>query len=260
LPIATDRFQGHADHYARFRPDYPERLLRSLARSIRHEPPPPGGLVVDVGSGTGIFTRQLRAVLPAGTPMLGIEPASDMRLKAGSDVMEGIAYRDGTAEELPFDIASARAVVAATAAHWFDRPAFLAEAHRVLLPRGILAIVEYVRDETSPAAAVVEEFLRRHGGPRVYARPDYITELHRAAGFRDVAHEIEPVVLKLPPEALVGLALSSSHARAVIDALGRQTAEETLLRSVEHLVSEDGSIPFGYRFHLFTARRAETTR
>lgn len=254
---ARERFKGFADRYAGSRPDYPERLLRTLVQAIVEQPPPAGGLVVDIGSGTGIFTRQLRALLPVSISIVGIEPASDMRRNAAdiSDVSAGVTYCDGTAEKLPISTASARAVVAATAAHWFDRPAFYSEAHRVLLPSGTLAIVEYVRDdENSPAAAAVVEFLARYGGPRAYARPDYATELRRA-GFGGFAHVIEPVTLRLTPEAFLGLALSSSHARAALDALGERAAEEMLLERVAPLISSDGRVPYGYIFQMFTVRR-----
>ena len=92
--------------------------------------------MVDVGSGTGIFTRQLRALLPAVTPIVGIEPAPDMRLtaEAMSSGIHGISYVDGLAQRLPIPSGQARAVVAATAAHWFDRPLFYEEARRVLPP------------------------------------------------------------------------------------------------------------------------------
>ena len=254
----AERFQGSADRYAGFRPDYPERLLRALSRTIIEEPPAAGGVVVDVGSGTGIFTRQLRTLLPGGTPIVGVEPASDMRHKAedSADVSSGITYLDGLAEKLPVETESARAVVAATAAHWFDRAAFYNEAHRVLMPSGVLAIIEYVRDdERSPAAAAVVKFLAQHGGPRAYVRPDYDAELRQAAGFGAFAHVIERVTLQLTPEVFLGLALSSSHARAAIDRLGEKTAEAMLLQRVDQLISDEGYIPYGYIFQMFIVRR-----
>ena len=144
MALSVCRFQGWSDRYATFRPTYPEPLLRALSHSIIDEPPPAGGAVADVGSGTGIFTRQLRALLPDTVPILGIEPASDMRLKALSSEHCGarITYLDGTAENLPLEAGTVRAVVAATAAHWFDRPAFYKEAHRTLMVSGLLAIID----------------------------------------------------------------------------------------------------------------------
>lgn len=47
------------------------------------------------------------------------------------------------AEELPFADSSADLVTAMSAFHWFDRPRFLQEAHRVLKPQGCLALLNY---------------------------------------------------------------------------------------------------------------------
>jgi SAM-dependent methyltransferase len=258
LPHASERFQWQADRYARSRPDYPAQLLTSLSQLILSEPSGTDRLVADVGSGTGIFTRQLRALLPVVIPIVGIEPASDMRLtaEAMSAGIPGISYVDGLAQRLPIPSGQARAVVAATAAHWFDRADFFEEACRVLLPSGILAIVEYVRDvEGSLAAAVVVDFLARHGGPRAYEHPDYPAELRAAPGFHNFEHRTEQVVSRLSPDAFVALALSSSHARHAIETLGEKAAANVLLEMAEPLLSRHGHIPFGYIFHLFTVRR-----
>ncbi len=252
---SSERFKGMADRYASFRPAYPARLLETLADMIVRRPAPADGVVVDVGSGTGIFTRQLRELLPPGMPITGVEPAAEMRRKAMVPKTIGIAYRDGLAQNIPLEAGSARAVLAATAAHWFDRPAFYAEARRILMPSGLLAIVEYVRDEQhSPAAAAVVEFLARHGTGKAYSRPDYASELDSAVGFHDLLVYQEPVVLKLPPDQFIGLALSSSHARPVLEALGQEGAEAELRPIARRLTTTDGGIPFGYLFYLFAVR------
>lgn len=49
--------------------------------------------------------------------------------------------REGRAEELPFADGSVDLLTAATAAHWFEPSRFLAEASRVLKPRGCIALL-----------------------------------------------------------------------------------------------------------------------
>ena len=44
---------------------------------------------------------------------------------------------------MPLPDKSASLVTAAQAAHWFDLPAFYAEARRVLMPDSILALISY---------------------------------------------------------------------------------------------------------------------
>lgn len=51
--------------------------------------------------------------------------------------------RTGTAEKLPFPDGSVDLLAAASAAHWFDVPKFLAEANRVLKPGGCMALLGF---------------------------------------------------------------------------------------------------------------------
>src|SRR5882672_8908159 len=73
----TRRYDRLAEQYSRYRPRYPGRLISHLAAIIAEAPA--SDLVVDVGAGTGIFTRQLRAVLPDEIRIIGIEPSPSMR-------------------------------------------------------------------------------------------------------------------------------------------------------------------------------------
>ena len=252
------RFQTGTDRYARFRPDYPSSLVRHVAARIASVDASPDSPVVDVGSGTGIFTRQLASFLPAAVPLIGIDPSREMREKAESaSSRASIAYRDGTAEDLPLEQGTARAVIAATAAHWFDRPEFYREAGRVLIPGGLLGITEYVRDEAASAAArAVVEFLETYGEHRAYARPDYISELDSLSGFGPVDLFQEPVTLFLKPDEFAGLALSSSHARQAVQRLGVEEAHGKLRAIAAGLINDNGDVPFGYLFQAFLSIRS----
>lgn len=59
-----------------------------------------------------------------------------------------VCCRKGTAEELPFPDGSVDLLTAATAAHWFDQSRFLAEAKRVLKPRGCIALLNSLASNT----------------------------------------------------------------------------------------------------------------
>lgn len=61
--------------------------------------PTPGARLLDVGCGTGHFTRDFQQ---AGLQVTGLDPDPAM-LAYARDHSEGIAYREGTAERLPFD-------------------------------------------------------------------------------------------------------------------------------------------------------------
>ncbi len=220
-------------------------------------PAPADAPVLDVGSGTGIFTRHLAEALPPDVAVLGVEPSADMRdTAARRNGPANVHYVRGFAEKLPVDDGAARAVIAATAAHWFDRPAFYAEAARKLCPGGVLAIIQYIRDaENGPAPKAVEDFLRKNGGARVYDRPDYHAELAALPGFGAVSAHYDTVTLQLTSEEFAGLALSSSHARSVEARLGVDATKAALIAIGNGLAGPDGIVPYDYRFELFIVER-----
>lgn len=159
----TERFKnGHS--YAAARPDYPAALIDQIRDRICAVPVISDEIVIDVGAGTGLFTAQLAAALRRSIPIVGVEPSASMRSAAAT--LDQVTFVNGRSEKLPFADRKARAITAATSAHWFDWAAFYREATRVLVPGEIIAIIEYVRDETSPAAAAVEDFLTSTGSVR----------------------------------------------------------------------------------------------
>lgn len=119
--------------YAQFRPTYPERLAAFLASAA-----PSRELAVDAGCGNGQLTQRLAGHFAA---VVGVDPSAGQIANAAPD--ERIRYCCAPAEALPVADASAGLVTAAQAAHWFDLPAFYAEARRVLVPGGILALISY---------------------------------------------------------------------------------------------------------------------
>lgn len=254
-----DRFAGTSVNYAKFRPSYPSALLAKLVEAIAAVEADPTAPVIDVGSGTGIFTRQLAASLPGDIPIVGVEPLDEMRdnAKSAEPGAHAIAWIAGSAETLPAAVQSVRAVTAATAAHWFDRPVFYAEAARVLVPGGVLAIIEYERDAAgSKAPAAVVSFLMEQGAEDDFARPDYVAELSTVRNFSDVTIHTDAATLMLTPDELAGLVLSSSRAKPALGRLGRSGMTDALIRLAEPFRGQDGLIPYGYVFRLVTATRA----
>ncbi|WP_129120878.1 methyltransferase domain-containing protein [Veronia nyctiphanis] len=68
------RFSDKVNDYVQFRPDYPDAVAELLLKRCAG-----GYQVADIGSGTGIFTRQLSS---AGFSAVGIEPNDNMRSAA----------------------------------------------------------------------------------------------------------------------------------------------------------------------------------
>ena len=254
----TDRTQAFADlagAYSRARPQYPQALWSALRDRLERHPAP--CLAVDVGSGTGIATRQLAHALP-GWRVVGVEPGEAMRAAAISDTGDtAIEFCVGTAEELPCETASAGLVMAAQALHWFDHARFYAEAQRVLAPGGLIGIMQNDRAlELSPFLEDYEKFLEEHspGYTRDYRDFDIAGELLRA-GFTEVSRSSAAWTRPLSHDLFIELALSSSKMHAAAQQLGK--AETTRhLRALLRQHHPSGELDIPYESELFTGRRA----
>ncbi|MDM7887629.1 class I SAM-dependent methyltransferase [Curtobacterium sp. RHCJP20] len=137
-------FGSAVDAYERGRPGYPDAVAAALV-------PDRTPLVVDVGAGTGKFTRTL---LGRAGEVVAVEPDPAMRLRL-ADLLPSVRALDGTGEAIPLPDASADVVTFAQSWHWVDRDAGAAEVARVLRPGGTLGLVWNVRDEARPWAARV---------------------------------------------------------------------------------------------------------
>ena len=127
---AQSGFDADAARYARGRPDYPAEVTDWLRDSVELEP---GKTIVDLGAGTGKFTRRL---LATGARVIAVEPVAAMRQKLVADLPE-IETLDGSATSIPLPDASVDAIVCAQAFHWFATREALSEMHRAPLGRTI---------------------------------------------------------------------------------------------------------------------------
>ncbi|NUP45162.1 MAG: class I SAM-dependent methyltransferase [Streptomyces sp.] len=136
-------YQRAAGVYERSRPSYPLAALAALADALPLEA---GRTVVDLGAGTGKFTRLLALT---GAEVLAVEPVREMR-ETLAGLLPGVSVTAGTAEATGLPDGCADAVVAAQSWHWFDERAALAEVRRLLRPGGALALVWNTYDTSVP--------------------------------------------------------------------------------------------------------------
>jgi SAM-dependent methyltransferase len=162
--IAAKGFQTASEIYDRGRPEYPLDAVEHLLRELNVRP---GSTVVELGAGTGKFTRLLAASVPSGTRVIAVEPVEGMRKKF-SALLPSLELLAGSAESIPLASEAATAVVAAQAFHWFQGPAALQEIDRVLQPGGKLGLIWNARDESVDWVAQLEELTHIHekGAPR----------------------------------------------------------------------------------------------
>lgn len=137
IPNPQQRFTKRAEDYARTRPDYPDAVLDCAERELR---PPARGVIADIGSGTGIFTRLW---LERGYHVFAVEPNAAMRDEAERQLQgrDGFCSVNGSAEATGLPAHSVDMVTAAQAFHWFDVRKARREFARILRPPGRVCIV-----------------------------------------------------------------------------------------------------------------------
>ena len=103
---AAQGFASQADTYARGRPEYPAEIDTWLRGALDLHA---GRAVLDLGAGTGKFTRRL---VQTGATVTAVEPVAQMRaqLAATAAPVQALA---GSAEAIPLADASVDAVVCA---------------------------------------------------------------------------------------------------------------------------------------------------
>ena len=152
----TTRFSSKVDAYVRARPGYPSGLVSWMGVG-------PGRVVADIGSGTGIFTRQL---LDAGAKVIGVEPNGAMRTAAEKQFSGNPDFTsvDGTAESMELPDGAVDRVVAAQAFHWFRPEETRREWARILKSDGEACIAWNDRKVSGPAFfREYEALLVKHG-------------------------------------------------------------------------------------------------
>jgi SAM-dependent methyltransferase len=157
-------FAQEASTYTRGRPDYPAQLSEWLRAQLALHA---AATVVDLGAGTGKFTRLLCAT---GARVLAVEPVDAMRTQLAR-LLPQVTVLAGTAQAIPITTGAAQALVCAQAFHWFSTDAALAEMQRVLAPAGRLGLIWNVRDESVDWVAAITAIIAPYQGdaPRFHS-------------------------------------------------------------------------------------------
>ena len=158
----------------------------------------PGQTVLDVACGTGALALAAAAVVGRGGRVVGLDANPEMlavaRRKPGA-----IDWREGAAEDLPFDDESFDAVVSQFGMMFFgDRPKALSEMMRVLKPGGHLAVAVCGAVDQSPGYAAFATLLDRLFGvdvgnafraPFVLGDAESLSRIAEAAGLKGATVE-----------------------------------------------------------------------
>jgi SAM-dependent methyltransferase len=128
-------FGSIAEDYDGLRPQAPQEAVDWLV---------PSGceVAVDIGAGTGLFTRRL---IGRARQVIAVEPDERMRNVLASRSPD-VRALEGRGESIPLPDASADAVFVSSAWHWMDRELTVPEIGRVLRDGGRLGLIWTSRD------------------------------------------------------------------------------------------------------------------
>jgi SAM-dependent methyltransferase len=150
-----DHFSTTAASYADYRPSYPRELFEWLA-SIA----PDRRIAWDCGTGSG------QAALGLGEHFAQVVATDPSVAQLAHAVRHpAVSYVAMSAERSALADGSVSVVTVAQALHWFDQPTFYAEARRVLVAGGVLAVWSYGLLTLSDS--VLDAVIRRFHGETV---------------------------------------------------------------------------------------------
>ena len=209
-----DRFSEHSDLYARARPGYPDALFDAIVADL-----PNRNLAWDCGTGNGQGAVKLAKYFDH---VRATDPSPQQISNAVR--VANVEYGVGQAEESDLPSQSVDLILVAQALHWFDLPRFYSEAHRVLKPAGMIAIVgydpwPYISPEVDLAVSAtlldpIKPFWAKHD--------ELVFDAYRTIDFPFTESRLPPVAIHLDwtLQQLLAYICSLSATRSAIRALG----------------------------------------
>lgn len=141
--------------YEAGRPSYPAEIVAALPLQTAR-------CVVDLGAGTGKFTRLLLPHLSGTARLVAIEPVAEMSAKLATEA--GVEVINTRADAIGLETGGVDLVTCAQAFHWFDNEASVAEIARLLHPGGTLALVWNNRDDRAPWVDALSVMIEKYAG------------------------------------------------------------------------------------------------
>jgi SAM-dependent methyltransferase len=245
----TERFSDRAETYAKYRPGYPDEMLRFLENLVA-----PPATVADIGSGTGILTRQL---LKSGYAVWAVEPNEAMRTTAERTLSGYPACRsiDGTAEATTLEDRTVDLITCAQAFHWFDRVQARLEFSRILKSEGWIALLWNERQEdAAPVNRAYDNLLKAMAS-------DYQNVSHRRVAAEDIQAFFAPGEVQLRTfanyqtldcDGFLGRLISSSY----VPNLG-QPGHQEIVEAAKKVFADHqtaGKITFEYETKVYCGR------
>lgn len=254
--IRAGDFSGLARDYSDNRPDYCPSVLVGLLALVGK---PVGEIdFVDVGAGTGIWTRMVNE--SGVKTAVAVEPNEDMMgVGAADSARTQIRWVAGSAEKTGLPSASADFLTMASSFHWAEFGSATKEFHRVLRPGARFAALWNPRlIEVNPLLVEIEDHLTtlRPNIERVSSGRSGITQtltddLWGSPYFEDVVYLEGRHVIEMTPQRYIGAWRSVNDLRVQLGPV----KFESFLEFVEGKVSDLDVVKATYLTRAWSARR-----
>ena len=225
----------------------------------------PGSKVLDVGTGPGYVAEAARQ---RGADVIGLD-FSQQQVVLARKTYPGIEFREGDAENLPFEADSFDAVVMGLCLHHLPNPERgIAETFRVIRPGGYFAATVWAKPEDNPAFRIVMSAIERHGdkvelppGPPLFrfADPNEAQRLLLDAGFAEPRTRIVPQTWRhtSPDQLFDAFNEGAVRATAMVRAQPERLREriKQAVREEVRALAQDGVYVIGAPVALSSARK-----
>ncbi len=251
-------FTGLATDYSNHRPDYCPSILNALLGLL--EKPIESVDFVDVGAGTGIWTRMVNA--KGVKSVKAVEPNNDMRNNGVIDSKDtSICWLEGNAEQTGLQNNSCDWLTMASSFHWANFEIATKEFHRVLRTNGRFTALWNPRlIEINPLLVEIESYLNtlRANIKRVSSGRSGITEtltdqLWASPYFEDIIYLEGRHIIGMTPDRYLGAWRSVNDLRVQ---LGPEKFN-TFLIFIEKRISGLKMIEATYLTRAWSARRKD---
>jgi ubiquinone/menaquinone biosynthesis C-methylase UbiE len=243
-----ERFTNRVEDYKKYRPSYPSRVISFLIEKCSLSS---SSTIADIGSGTGIFTKQL---LEKGFTVKSVEPNESMRKQAEDDLSSFSKFEsiNGCAENTTLESGSIDLITCCQSFHWFDHDKCKVEFQRITKGDGWVALIWNERLSDTPFmmefnSLLKDEFLE-------FANRRVINEEVISSFYAPSPYQ----VLKCPNKQILDLRgvkgrLSSSSYAPQEGEEGHDEAFEKLERLFEEH-NENGFVDFNYSAAVYLGR------
>lgn len=184
--------------YEKSRPSYTDELVNYVIQSLYTGAGQQSKYdILELGSGTGKFTRTILKYLKNPAHYLATDPSANF-LETFKSLSPDVEAKQCDSTNIPVTDGSVQNIVCAQCFHWFANEVSLDEMCRVLVPGGKILLVWNSKDWDVGWVRSMEDILTRYydGTPRAIKR-DWKPVIERHSGLQFVEHKFLPGVTNM---------------------------------------------------------------